>query len=274
MYTRPGRGPRRAASRATARLISPASSPASLGDSRSGSGGVGTSSAASCSTRRAIRCGSGCSWTRYRAGTPRCSEQLGDLLVGEDHQMLDQPVGLRLGHRAGAVTAPSASKLNSGSNDSTSSDPHRSSGGERGGRAARQGERLRHLRRRLGATGEELIELVVVEACVGADAAPVEARRPRLAARAQLDLRRHGQALDSRRKAACCIAERRGQHRLHGARARRCCCARRSASESRPRAGPHMGSDVRDVDPEPHAVPLRLGRDGVVEVARAWPGRR
>ena len=67
---------------------------------RSGSGGVGTSSEASCATRRSTRSGSGRSCTRYRHGTLLARKQRRDRLVGGDHQVLDQPVGLGLRARA------------------------------------------------------------------------------------------------------------------------------------------------------------------------------
>ena len=123
---------------------------------------------------------------------------------------------------------------------------------------------------RLGAPGEELVQLVVVEPRVRADPAPIEARRPRLALAAEHDLGRNGEALDPGRQAARVVAERRRKHRLDRARdVGAGAAAKRLGVEraSRPDVGGHVG----DVDPEPDAVPLGLGRDRVVEVAR---GRR
>ena len=80
---------------------------------------------------------------------------------------------------------------------------------EHGRGAAREVERGRD---RLGgplAAGEELVELVVGEARVGADPAAVEARRARRPVGRELDLRRHRQPLDTRGEAAGLVGEHR-----------------------------------------------------------------
>ena len=61
-----------------------------------GSGGVGTSRLASCSTRNATACGLGPLVHAVERGQPAVGEVAGHLLVGEDHQLLDQPVRLGL----------------------------------------------------------------------------------------------------------------------------------------------------------------------------------
>ncbi len=115
--------------------------------------------------------------------------------------------------------------------------------------------------------GEDLVQLVVVEADVGADAAAVEARPPRLHPRPELDLGRHRQPLDPRRQAAGLAGERVRQHRLDRAGDVGAVAAPpRLLVEQRARLD--VGGDVGDVDPDPGAVALALGGDGVVEVAR------
>ena len=115
------------------------------------------------------------------------------------------------------ITSPSASKLELGLGGG---DLERVRCGARpAAAAARAGEVERRRRRRRGrlGSGEEAVELVVVEALVGADAAAVEARRARLTARPEDDLRGHRQAVDAGREAAGVGAEARRQHRLGGA---------------------------------------------------------
>ena len=58
--------------------------------------GVGTSSVASWSARRSTRCGLGPLVHAIQARHRALGEQRGDSLVGGDHQVLDQPVGLGL----------------------------------------------------------------------------------------------------------------------------------------------------------------------------------
>ncbi len=61
-----------------------------------GSGGVGTSSVASCATSRSHPFGLGALVHAKQARDALAREQPGDRLVGGDHQVLDQAVGLRL----------------------------------------------------------------------------------------------------------------------------------------------------------------------------------
>jgi hypothetical protein len=144
---------------------------------------------------------------------------------------------------------------------------HRAAPGERGGGTAGEIERRRDGGGRLGPSGEDLVELVVVEAGVGADAAAVEGGRARLAPPAQVDLGRDRQPLDARSEAAHLVAEQRRQHRLDragdvggGAPGERLGVERG--------AGADVGRDVGDVDPEADAIVLGGSRDGVVEVPR------
>ena len=81
------------------------------------------------------------------------------------------------------------------------------------------------------AAGEELVELVVVEPRVGADAAAVEARRPRLAVAAERDLGGDREAVDARSQAAGVVAEQRSGASARPCPARRCC--RRAAAPPR-----------------------------------------
>jgi hypothetical protein len=102
----------------TSREISPTRSPACCGDMRSGSGGVGTSSDASCATRSLDRARLGPLVDAVERRHLARLEQRRDRLVGGDHQVLDQPVRLGLLARHEPVTWPSREKSNSGSTDS------------------------------------------------------------------------------------------------------------------------------------------------------------
>ena len=107
------------------------------------------------------------------------------------------------------------------------------------------GGRSRSARRPLRgarAAGEDLVELVVVEADVGADPAAVEARLPHRAAGAQLDLDGDREPLDPGRQAAGAGAEHERQHRLDARPARRCCSR---AAAPRGRAASRAGRGRR-----------------------------
>ena len=121
-------------------------------------------------------------------------EELGDTLVREDHQVLDQPVGLGLRDRVGAGH-PSvleaelrleALHLERGAGAAP---------GESRGRLSGEGQRLGDRPWRPGTAREDLVELVVVETRVRADQAAVEAGRKRLAGLRELDLRGDRQAI-------------------------------------------------------------------------------
>ena len=205
---------------------------------------------------------------RGRSPAPaRAARQLRDLLVGEDHQPLDQAVGLGLGDRRGrrrrcprrrsrtparpirrrGWSAPRCSPSAAATSRAAASGSATAAGGSR-------------------PAGEDRVELVVVEAGVGADAAAVEAGRARPRPRPQLDLGGHRQPLDPGGEAAGVAAERVRQHRLDRAGDVGAVGAPPRLEVER-RARPHVGGDVGDVDPDPGAVALALGGDGVVEVA-------
>ncbi len=105
-------------------------------------------------------------------------EQRCDRLVGGDHQVLDQAVGLGLRARAdAALTLPCSSKENSGSSESTISAPLCSRlrcSAAATSRAALE-RRSPRLGRALGA-GEDAIHPLVVQARIGADQRAVEGR--------------------------------------------------------------------------------------------------
>ena len=197
---------------------------------------------------------------------PLALQELGHLLVGEDHQPLDQAVGLGLRHaaRAGHVALGVEAELRLEGLDVEARRPAVLAQRRRG--LPRHRQRLGDSLGRPRAAGEDRVELVVVEAGVGADAAAVEARPARLPTRPQLDLGGDGEPLHPGRQAARLAAQRMRQHRLD--RARHVGAVGPAAGlEVQRRAGRHVGGDVGDVDPEADAVPLALGGDRVVEVA-------
>ena len=116
------------------------------------------------------------------------------------------------------ITLPLASKRNSGSKDSTSRlvATRRSPSAAAASRATASGSATAS--GGSAAAGEHQVELVVVEAGVGADPAAVEARPACDAVAAELDLRGHREPLHPRRQAARLLAERVREHRLDGAR--------------------------------------------------------
>ena len=172
---------------------------------------------------------------------------------------------------AGPGHVASASKRNSGSADSTSRlvPPRCSPSAAATSRAAASGSATSSGGR--AAAGEDQVELVVVEAGVGADAAAVEARRARPRRRRRARSRRSPPAarLPGARLQASSLSARGsigstvpGHVGAVGAPAR---------LEVERRARPDVGGDVGDVDPDAGPVALALGGDRIVEVAR---GRR
>jgi hypothetical protein len=149
---------------------------------------------------------------------PLSLQQRCDLLVAEDHQLLDQPVRLRLLNRpsAGDVAVVVEGELRLRRVDFEGA--AQALGGERRGGGARDLQRLCDRLRREGAASEHLVELVVVEARVGTDATAVEACRAHLSPGSELDLRGHCEALRAGRQRAGVGAEGARQHRLHGSR--------------------------------------------------------
>ena len=148
-------------------------------------------SEASCSTSRSTRSGSGRSWTRYRHGHRALREQARDRLVGGDHQVLDQAVGLGLRARRGSPRRCRARRTtNSGSSESITSAPLLLARALRAprprSRAARSGSA--HGSARRSRPAKIAIDALVVQAHVRADQRAVEgraARPPRRAARAR-----------------------------------------------------------------------------------------
>ena len=265
--------PRRAASRATSRLASAATSPASLRRERPGrSGGVGTPSAAQLLDQALDpgRVGLGvdavdrrhplalaaaaatCSLVRIISRSISRCASVWATRAGADHVAVG--VEAELGLEGLDLEAGRAAPL-----------------AERRGRLARDrqrlGDRLRRLRRgrrrsrRAGRSrGGRRSGCGCGRSCAarGSPPAPssisaVTASRSTPGARLQASL-----------------AQRVRQHRLDRARGVGAVGAAPRLEVER-RAGPHVGGDVGDVDPDPGAVALALGRDGVVEVAR---GRR
>ena len=276
MYTPRGRV-RAARPRAdTSRLASAASSPASAAAPGPGAAAASASRAScSCSTSRSTRGGSGCGVDPVDRRHPLALEQLGDLLVGEDHQPLDQPVGLGLLRRRGRRRrCRAASKRNSGSKDSTSRLVVAAPLAERRGRLARDRQRLgdqlrraRRARRRRGRAGRSRAARRSGCGCGRSSRARGVPRR------AELDLGGHRQPLDARRQAAGLLAQRVRQHRLDRARDVGAVGAPPRLAVER-RAGRDVGGDVGDVDPEPRAArPRAAPRPRRRSRARS-PGRR
>ena len=149
---------------------------------------------------------------------PAPLEQGGDLLVGEDHQALDQPVGLGLLDPASGDDVACLVELELG----LAGGDRQLAGGaglaEAGRRRPGDPERLRDLLRGRLAAGEDAVEAVVVEARVGADHAAIEAGGADRRAGAELDLGGDGEPLDPRGEAAGLVAQHRGEHRRDRAR--------------------------------------------------------
>ena len=113
---------------------------------------------------------------------PLALEQLRDLFVGEDHQPLDQAVGLGLRDAAGAdhVALRVEAELGLGGLDVEAGRAAVSRPAPRPRRGRRQAARRRPRAR--SPDRRRRVELVVVETGVGADPAAVEARRAGLPA--------------------------------------------------------------------------------------------
>ena len=172
------------------------------------------------------------------------------------------------------TTSPAASKRNSGSKDSTSRlvVPRRSPSAAAASRATASGSATPAGRLRL--TGEDDVELVVVEPRVGADAAAVEARRARLRRPAPSSI----SAVTARRstpgaRLQASSLKRPRQHRLDrpgrvGAVGRAAAPRGRAASRARTWAAT-SAMWIQRRRPSPRAAPRRRRR------SRApWPGRR
>ena len=116
MYTPRGRGRAASASRATSRLASAASSPGLAGaEIGPRSGGVGISRSCELLDQALDPRRVGLRVDAVDRRHPLALEQLRDLLVGEDHQPLDQAVGLGLRRPRGApTTSPAGVELELG----------------------------------------------------------------------------------------------------------------------------------------------------------------
>ena len=197
-------------------------------------------------------------------------QQPRDLLVGRDHEVLDEPV--RLGLLARAATRRRARRRRSETPARTSRarapTAHRRRSCSAAETRAGRGERRRpRLERRLVA-GEDPVDALVVQARVGADRRAVERRAHDVGARRSRARRSPPRARSPRHERAGVVGQRLGQHRLDAAGdvdARP--APRRLAVDER--AGRDERADVGDVHPDARrAVVERLGGDRVVEVAR------
>jgi hypothetical protein len=192
-------------------------------------------------------------------------EELRDALVREDHQLLDQPVRLRLVLEPRALDAAAAVEREG---DLGALDAERAAGEAAVADLARvlvgELQRLADLgRRRLLAAGEDALGLAVGETRVAADHRAVEDGL--VTARRELD--GHGQSLDVRAQRAEVVGELVRQHRRDlGGHVRREAAVGGAAVERR--AGGHEVRDVGDVHPGAHAGVLASDRDRVVEVLR------
>ena len=233
-----------------------------------GTGGVGTPSEASWSTRRSAAVPSGRSWTRYSVGTRRevsscatcslaaiirCSIIRWDSVcsTGSADDDVAPLVELELGlaglERQRRLRGPPFL--------------------ERGRRRARDLERRAPAAGGAGPAVEDAVDAPVVEPLVGADHRAVE-RAAADAGAVEHDLDRDREAILPRDERAGAIRERLGQHRLDRARHVHARAAPVGLTVEQ-RAGAHVGRHVGDVDPHPpRAVVLGGGRDRVVEVAR------
>ena len=205
-------------SRATILEISDTMSAACWGVMFFGAGGVGMSRLASCSIRNTTAVGLRALMDAVQRGQPVVGQVARHLLVGQDHQLLDQPVGLGLGLVAHTGHHPLGVELE----------------GRLGGadldRVALRAQGARHLARGLerrrpgllgpGLAGEDPVHLAVGQAAVAAHARAVKGNVAGLGA-VHLHLDRHRQLLLPRAQRAGAVGELLGQHRLDGARARR-----------------------------------------------------
>ena len=203
---------------------------------RSGSGGVGTSSEASCVDQPLDALGLRALVHAIQARhASRSASSSRDRLVGGDHQVLDQAVGLGLRARADLddVAALVEVELRL-ARESTASAPRCSRArcsAAAASRAAASGS-AHGSARALGA-GEDAVDALVVEALVGADQRAVERGAARRSAPSQLELDRHRQALAPGHQRARVVRQRRA-----AASARRRPARTRSSRARAPRRRP------------------------------------
>src|SRR5439155_25744372 len=132
------------------------------------------------------------------------------------HQMLDEPVRLRLhaalGARDVAVAVEGELRLDALDRERALL---RAALGERAGHLARRLQRVGPRLLRALVTGEDAVDAVVVEALVGADLAAVERRAADLGA-GEVHLDGYGVAVLVRAQRARVVGQRLGQHGLDG----------------------------------------------------------
>ena len=192
---------------------------------------------------------------------PPAGEELGDLLVGEDHQLLDEHVRLRLPLEARVRDAAAAVE---GEDELRRLDPQRAAceppPAQLGGQPVGEAELLGQLGRRLLPPGEDGLGPAVREALAAADDRAVEGRLAGLQGGAEGHLRGHGEPVLVRAQAADVLRQRGRKHRRHAAgHVGRERAALRAAVERR--AGRDEVRDVRDVHPRAQAVALADDRD-------------
>ncbi len=198
---------------------------------------------------------------------PALRQQRRHLLVGQDHQLLDQGVrlGLRLVGDAQHVAAIVELELRLRGLDGERA-PARPALPKRGGDRARSHERVRPRLLRALVAGKDAIHLRVLEPRVASNRRAME-RRAHDAIRLHLELDGHCVAVLVRHEAAGLVGQRGRQHRLDGAGDVDARATPVGLGLDR-RARPHVRAHVRDVNPQPRAAVLAPGGDRVVVVAR------
>ena len=204
-----------------------------------------------------------------QTGNALARKQPGDGLVGGDHQVLDQAVGLGLHARAnlGDVSALVEDELGLLGVDRQRAAPL-ARVLQSASSPARRRQRRRPRLQWLLLSGEDPVDALVVQPFIGADQRAIELRALDLRA-IELQLGRHRQALSRWHERARVAGKLLRKHRLDGAwdvHARRP-LARLDVHR---RALGHICAHVGDVHPHARAACLqRLGGDRIVEVARA-----
>ena len=223
----------------------------------SGAGGVGTSRSASFASSSSTACGSGRSWTRYSACAVPAGEERGDVLVREDHQLLDEHVRVRLALEPGLgdpAVLEAEDDLRRGDLERAARE---AAAAQLRGDLVGKRELLEDLRRRLAA-----LRLAVRQPRARADHRAVEDGSP---SRRHLD--RDGEPVLVRPQRAEVVGEIGRQHRRdearHVGRERALRGALGRAASRR-----HEVRDVGDVHPRADPVRLAAERERVVEVLR------
>ena len=196
-------------------------------------------------------------------------EALRDPLVRRDHQLLDQAMRFGLDHVACREHLPTVIELELGlgglHRQRAAVEPHPA---EILGKRPRKRERLRDRGRRATRAAEEPVDLLVGEAHVGADQAPVERGLTHPPTFADRHLDRHRATRLPRNQRAGVAREGRRKHRLDQP-GHVDAVAAQLGLRIGCRAGGDERRDVGDVHIEPQAVAFAFGRDRIVEIARA-----